>query len=154
MSRARHFRECLWCVLRVLRCCVMAALSLRPVVCRGSLPGVLGQNVVGFNHQNEVRSELPMKWDLMLLPLELKPWRTDQEVLWAGISTGLLRKGPTAMGLRHTCPRKAVPAECRGQATFVFISGNTEVCSDYGYSTSKPLKPQRKMLLFFFSPDR
>ena len=51
----------------------------------------------------------------MLLPLELKPCRTlwFLDVVCAGISAGLLGKGPTALVLRHTCPRKALPAEYR-----------------------------------------
>ena len=51
----------------------------------------------------------------MLLPLELKPYRTlwSVNVVCAGGSAGLLGKGPTELVLRHTYPRKPVPAEHR-----------------------------------------
>ena len=52
----------------------------------------------------------------MLLPLELKPCRTLWlvDMVQVGICAGFLRKGSTALGLRHTCPRKAAPKELRG----------------------------------------
>ena len=52
----------------------------------------------------------------MLLPLELKTYRTlwSGDVSRAGFSAGVLGKNPAALVLRHTCLRKAVPAECTG----------------------------------------
>lgn len=52
----------------------------------------------------------------MALPLELKPCRTLQlvDMVHVGVSADLLRKGPAVLVFRHTYPRKAAPAECRG----------------------------------------
>ena len=62
---------------------------------------VLGQIMASFN---EAWSGLLVKWDLMLLTLELKPCRTvcSGDVVWAGVSAGLLGKGPATLGLRQT----------------------------------------------------
>ena len=52
--------------------------------------------------------------DLILFPLELKCCRTLwPEVACAGFYAGLLGEGPTALVLRPTCLRKAVPAKHR-----------------------------------------
>lgn len=63
MPRAWRFRGCLWSVLHVLCCCVLAALFFRPV-CRGLLACcgqcfVPGLNVVSFH---QVCSGLLVKW--------------------------------------------------------------------------------------------
>ena len=52
----------------------------------------------------------------MLLPIELKPFRTQwlADVVQRGISAGLLGKELATLVLKHTSLRKAVPAETRG----------------------------------------
>lgn len=77
----------------------------------------LGQNVVSFN---QVSFDLLVKRDLMLFPLELKIYRTlwSIDMMQAGGCADLLGEGPTALVLRHTWPRKAVPLECREGRTW------------------------------------
>lgn len=74
----------------------------------------LRQSVVSFK---QMCSDLLVEKDPLLFPLEPKLCRT----LWSvdmmhvvGVSVGLLWERPAAMILRHTCLRKAAPAECKG----------------------------------------
>lgn len=52
----------------------------------------------------------------MLLPLELKSCKSLWlgEVVWAGISAGLLGKRPTTLGQRQTWPKRSILTEYRG----------------------------------------
>ena len=61
-------------------------------------------------------SGLLVQKDLMLLPLELKLYRTlwSVDVVCAGVCAGLLGEGSAALGLRHTFLRKPVPAKQGG----------------------------------------
>ena len=60
-------------------------------------------------------SGLLVKWDLMLLPLDLKfckaLWSGD--MVWMELCAGLPPKRPTALRLKHICPKRAVLAERR-----------------------------------------
>ena len=113
MSRAWHCGNCLWCVLCALYWSVLALLSFGPGISKGSscwLWAVFGS----WPHQ--VCSGLLVKWDLMLFSLELKLcrilWLGD--MMWAGVSTGLLGKRPTALGLKQTQLRRAILPEHKG----------------------------------------
>lgn len=73
----------------------------------------LCQTVVSFT---QVCSDLLVKWDLILLPLELKPWRNVWlgDMVWEEVSASLLGKGPAMLQLRKTWWRRSVPPECMG----------------------------------------
>lgn len=62
----------------------------------------------------------------MLFPLELKLCRTlwSVDVVQLELCTDLLGGGPAALVLRHTCSRKAIPAECRVAGFGVSSSGH------------------------------
>ena len=66
----------------------------------------------------------------MLFPLELKLYKTlwSADMVCAGVCAGLLGKGPTVLVLRHTCCRKAVPAEHRGEGLGVSRLGSQCWC--------------------------
>lgn len=78
MCRTSCLRECLWCMLRVLCCSAVAALSLRPVTCRCCL--YLQWTVLGPWPEWGKFLSRRGKRDLMLVPLELKSCTTQWSV--------------------------------------------------------------------------
>ena len=46
-----------------------------------------------------------------------------------GVCAGLLGKGPDALVFRHTSPRKAVPAVCRGAGPGVRLGSQCWLCA-------------------------
>ena len=70
---------------------------------------------------------LLVKRDLMLFPVELKlcGFLWSRDVVYVGVCAGVLGDGPTALGLRHTCPRKEAPVEHSGVGLVVRAQAST-----------------------------
>lgn len=125
------FREYLWYMLHVFCCCVVAALSLGSVVCRGPpwlkcemfAPGLAWAS---FNYLflvclwSKTGHQLHQNWGSGEL------WLGD--VVWAEICIGLLWKGPTILGLRQTWLRSLVLPEHREVGLRVSKSGSQWLC--------------------------
>ena len=119
MCRTSCLRECLWCMLRVLCCSAVAALSLRPVTCRCCL--YLQWTVLGPWPEWGKFLSRRGKRHLMLVPLELKSCTTQWSVHvgCGGCVLVFWGRGP----LHWLLCTEAVPAECRGAGLGVSRSG-------------------------------